>query len=114
MGGLISLYALCTHHDVFGAAGCLSTHWPIGGSYLVQAISDLLPRPGVHRIYYDYGTATLDAEYEPFQLEMDHCMEMAGYRRDIDWVTRKFLEADHSEAAWRTRVDIPLAFLLQG
>ena len=29
MGGLISLYALMKHPEVFGAAGCLSTHWPL-------------------------------------------------------------------------------------
>jgi predicted alpha/beta superfamily hydrolase len=29
MGGLISLYALCKYPEVFGAAGCVSTHWPV-------------------------------------------------------------------------------------
>ncbi|HQO50739.1 MAG TPA: alpha/beta hydrolase-fold protein, partial [Bacteroidales bacterium] len=29
MGGLISAYALACYPQVFGGAGCLSTHWPL-------------------------------------------------------------------------------------
>ncbi|MFX8129754.1 alpha/beta hydrolase-fold protein, partial [Acinetobacter baumannii] len=29
MGGLISCYALAERPDVFGRAGCVSTHWPL-------------------------------------------------------------------------------------
>jgi enterochelin esterase-like enzyme len=28
MGGLISMYGICEYPEVFGAAACLSTHWP--------------------------------------------------------------------------------------
>ena len=112
MGGLVSLYALCRYPQVFGGAGCLSTHWPIGGMALVDAMAALLPPPGSHRIYFDFGTATLDAQYEPFQTAMDAHMVAAGYRRDDDWITLKFEGADHTEAAWRARVEIPLRFLL--
>jgi predicted alpha/beta superfamily hydrolase len=28
MGGLISMYAICEYPKVFGAAACMSTHWP--------------------------------------------------------------------------------------
>ncbi len=31
MGGLISLYAICEYPDVFGGAGCISTHLPMTG-----------------------------------------------------------------------------------
>lgn len=41
MGGLISLYALAQYPAVFGAAGCVSTHWPIRQARLV----DYLARP---------------------------------------------------------------------
>ncbi len=27
MGGLISLYAICEYPQIFGGAGCVSTHW---------------------------------------------------------------------------------------
>lgn len=112
MGGLISLYALEQYPHVFGGAGCLSTHWPAGGDALMDDLAAHLPPPGRHRLYFDYGTATLDALYEPFQQRMDGHLAAAGYTRDVDWVTRKFAGAEHNEAAWRARVDGPLRFLL--
>ena len=114
MGGLVSLYALCQYPQVFGGAGCLSTHWPIGGMELVDGMAAMLPAPGRHRLYFDYGTATLDAQYEPFQTAMDGRMAAAGYRRDEDWFILKFEGAEHTEAAWRARVETPLRFLLGG
>ena len=112
MGGLISLYALTEYPAIFGGAGCVSTHWPIGGTLLVDYFGSVLPRPGDHRIYFDYGTETTDADYEPYQQRMDELMQAAGYRRGVDWVTQKFEGAEHSERAWRARVDVPLKFLL--
>jgi predicted alpha/beta superfamily hydrolase len=112
MGGLISLYALEQYPHVFGGAGCLSTHWPAGGELLVDYMSQHLPSPGRHKLYFDYGTATLDAEYEPYQLRMDGHLQAAGYTRDVDWMTLKFDGAEHNEAAWRARVDLPVRFLL--
>lgn len=112
MGGLISLYALEQYPHVFGGAGCLSTHWPAGGDSLVDDLAGHLPAPGAHRLYFDYGTATLDAQYEPFQQRMDGHLVAAGYTRDADWMTRKCEGAEHNEAAWRARVDVPLRFLL--
>jgi predicted alpha/beta superfamily hydrolase len=112
MGGLISLYALTEHPGVFGAAGCLSTHWPAGGVALVDAMGDALPSPGQHRLYFDFGTATLDTDYEPYQRRMDEHLRAAGYTHGQDWLTLKFEGAEHHEHAWRERVPIPLAFLL--
>jgi predicted alpha/beta superfamily hydrolase len=113
MGGLISLYALVEYPEVFSRAGCLSTHWPIGEEVLIDYFAAHLPPPGKHRIYFDYGTATLDETYEPFQLLMDAQMRAAGYKEDQDWMTRKFEGAEHSEKDWRKRVHIPLEFLLR-
>ena len=78
MGGLISLYGLCEHPQIFGAAACVSTHWPIGEEPLVDWFAAALPAPGTHRIYFDYGTETLDAQYEPYQARMDGHMEAGG------------------------------------
>jgi pimeloyl-ACP methyl ester carboxylesterase len=112
MGGLISLYALEQYPHIFGGAGCLSTHWPAGGDPLVDDLGAHLPAPGSHKLYFDYGTATLDALYEPFQLRMDGYLAAAGYARDVDWMTLRFDGAEHNEAAWRARLDLPLRFLL--
>ena len=113
MGGLISLYALEQYPHVFGAAGCLSTHWPAGDDALVDLLAADLPAPGAHRLYFDYGTAGLDAQYEPFQQSMDAHLRAARYRASADWLTRKFDGAEHNEASWRARVEEPLKFLLK-
>lgn len=112
MGGLISLYALCQYPHVFGGAGCLSTHWPIGGLTLIDWFGSALPRAGRHCLYFDFGTETLDAPYEPYQRQMDDRVLKAGYAAGRDWLTRKFDGAEHSERAWRARLDEPLRFLL--
>ncbi len=112
MGGLISLYAISEYPEIFGAAACLSTHFPAGDGVMVEYMKKNLPDPKGHKIYFDYGTATLDAAYEPFQLKADEIMKLKGYTREKNWLTRKFDGADHSENAWAKRVDIPLLFLL--
>ncbi|HBK18324.1 MAG TPA: esterase, partial [Gammaproteobacteria bacterium] len=64
------------------------------------------------RLYFDYGTETLDARYEPYQQQMDAVMRKYGYTQDDDWVTLRFEGEDHTPRAWRERLHIPLAFLL--
>jgi predicted alpha/beta superfamily hydrolase len=112
MGGLISLYAISEYPHVFGSAGCVSTHWPIGGVELVDEMAGHLPDPATHRLYFDFGTETLDSTYEPFQRRMDEHLREAGYIEGENWVTCKFEGAEHSERSWRDRVEIPLSFLL--
>lgn len=112
MGGLISLYAISEYPNIFGGAGCVSTHWSAGGNELVDAMASALPNPAAHKLYFDFGTETLDAEYEPFQRNMDVYLRKAGYVENRNWLTLKFEGAEHSERSWRERVEIPLAFLL--
>ncbi len=119
MGGLISMYALCEYPNVFGGAACMSTHWtgifevennPIPQKF-IEYLSENLPDPATHKIYFDFGTETLDALYEPFQIQADSVMKAKGYDNK-NWITKKFEGKDHSEKAWRERIDIPLIFLL--
>ncbi len=112
MGALISAYALCEYPEIFGGAGCVSIHWPLGDGMAIDWFARHLPKPGAHRLYFDFGTETLDATYEPYQRRVDAVMRAAGYREGVDWLTCKFAGAEHSERSWRERVDIPLAFLL--
>ena len=112
MGSLISLYAISEYPHIFGGAGCISTHWPIGGMELVDLMGQRLPDPASHRLYFDFGTETLDRLYEPFQRRMDGHLRQAGYSEDQNWVTLKCEGAEHSERSWRERVGIPLSFLL--
>jgi predicted alpha/beta superfamily hydrolase len=112
MGGLISQYAMSQYPDVFGGAGCVSTHWPAGDGIVIDDFAAHLPDPATHRYWFDYGTATLDATYEPYQKRVDEILRKAGYVEGQNWITRKFEGAEHSEKAWRLRVDQPLVFLL--
>jgi len=111
-GGLISLYAICEYPEIFGGAGCLSTHWPAANGVTIPYLADHLPNPETHRIYFDYGTEALDAQYEPYQVRADEVMRRGGFQMEINWVTKKFPGEEHSERAWRKRAHIPLQFLL--
>ncbi len=119
MGGLISMYAVCEYPDIFGAAACLSTHWPgsivrndpaVGDAFM-QYMNGQLPAPKKHLFYFDYGTATLDAWYEPYQWKIDAVMRGRKYTPER-WMTRKFEGAAHDENAWRSRLAIPFGFIL--
>ncbi len=119
MGGLISLYALCEYPHIFGGAACLSTHWT--GTYSIEdnpipaAIMSYLkgniPSPEYHRIYFDYGTETLDTLYKPYQCQVDSIMLLKGYS-ETNWISKEFIGADHSEKSWNKRLEIPFSFLL--
>ena len=120
MGGLISWYAMSEYPEVFGGAGCLSTHWPgslrrndprIPAAMQVY-LRTHLPDPATHKLYFDYGTATLDAAYEPYQLQADAVLRERGYVSGENWVTRKFEGAEHSERSWAARLEVPLRFLM--
>jgi len=111
-GAMISLYAVSEYPDVFGGAACISTHWPLADGLLVEYFKDQLPDPATHRLYFDFGTETLDKNYEPYQLKLDAARELRGYQRGTNWMTCKFKGAEHSEKAWRKRAHVPLEFLL--
>ncbi len=112
MGGLISLYALCEYPDVFGAAACLSTAWQVANGVTVRELKNSLPDPRTHRFYFDFGTGTNDGSIEPFQSQADEILKITGYTEGQNWVTKIFPGEEHSERAWRKRVDVPLQFLL--
>jgi predicted alpha/beta superfamily hydrolase len=112
MGGLVSQYAMSRYPDVYGGAGCVSTHWPAGDGIALEDFAAHLPDPATHKYYFDFGTATLDASYEPYQRRADEMLRKAGYVEGRNWITRKFEGAEHSEKAWRLRMDEPLQFLI--
>ncbi len=119
MGGLVTIYAKARYPEVFGAVACLSTHFLISyknipeiPSLVINYLKEILKYGKNDRIYFDYGTGTLDAWYEPYQMLMDQVMKSKGYVQGKNWETRKFEGAEHTEVAWRKRLDIPLVFLL--
>ena len=120
MGGLISMYAICEYPSVFGGAACLSTHWlgimpsdknPVPNAFM-DYLKTHLPNPKNHKMYFDFGTATLDAYYEPHQNAADAILKTKGFS-EKNWLTRKYAGDAHTEQAWRGRLAIPMVFLLK-
>ena len=68
-------------------------------------------RRKIHKIYFDYGTKTLDALYLLYQEMVDTILNLKGYD-DSNFLNLRFEDADHSESSWNDRLDIPLKFLL--
>ena len=120
MGALISLYALCEYPDIFGGAACLSTHWP-GLFYLANNpvpasffayLTQHLPAPNKHKLYFDHGTETLDTMYTALQKSVDSILQKKGYT-PRQWISRSWPGQNHSEKSWRSRFSIPAMFLLK-
>ena len=128
MGGLISMYAVMKRPDVFSAAACLSTHWPLKvqglevgpqldawRERLVAAWTGViergLPESAAHRFYFDRGDETLDGFYADFQTAVDATFRRKGYGPDR-FTSLVFPGAQHNEGSWNSRLDVPLTFLL--
>ncbi|GAA0577538.1 alpha/beta hydrolase-fold protein [Rhizomicrobium electricum] len=123
MGGLISLYAFAEHPEIFGGAGCLSTHWLMAApgpaaptEQLFSAYENYLRdknlKPG--RLWFDHGTIGLDAHYDPYQARIDALLVGKGWKLGVDYVSKTYPGADHNEDAWRERLGESLIFLLGG
>jgi predicted alpha/beta superfamily hydrolase len=111
MGGLISLYAITEYPEVFGGAGCVSTHWPVVDRVILPYLEQKLPDPATHRIYFDRGTRKLDARYNKGQNKVDKLMAARGYQPDVNWMTRVYKGHEHHERYWQERITVPLTFL---
>jgi len=120
MGGLISMYAVCEYPDVFGAAACLSTHWPVLfynknnpiPAAILAYLKRNLPPPKNNRFYFDYGTENLDVLYAVWQKKVDKLMCRKKYRKK-NWKTLEFPGASHTPIDWNKRLHVPMAFLLK-
>jgi enterochelin esterase-like enzyme len=128
MGALISLYAIDEYPEVFGAAGAMSTHWPLVinpdntpvsdedyeavSSAFERYLSPALPDPRTHTLYFDHGSETLDAVYARYQDRVDAVVARRGYRQWATTLSLSFPGQKHNEISWASRVAVPLQFLL--
>ena len=117
MGGLMSMYAIGEYPHVFGTALCMSTHWPGGFSSneeipnAFQAyVAEYIRPERIGKIYFDYGTETLDGMYEPFQNAVNQVLLDKGFVSEGNWITQKFPGASHDEKSWAKRLHVPLTF----
>lgn len=124
MGGLISLYAIAEYPQVFGMAGCVSTHWPLINPVLSDArraelrvawdkyLTDRLGPPDGRHIWFDHGDQTLDGFYGPWQTAADATLIRIGWQPQRDFETRSYPGTAHEENAWAARLDEIFGWLL--
>lgn len=125
MGGLISLYAIAEYPQIFGAAGCISTHWPLTNPVITPTqrdemlavwdkyLTDRLGPPAGRRIWFDHGDQTLDGFYGPWQSAIDAKLIRIGWQPGSDMSTRLYQGAAHDEASWSARLDDVFGWLLK-
>ncbi len=130
MGGLLSFYLVTHHPEVFGACGCISTHFPLSEAvavkslpgvapvaapdtvpYIVRDIQAGLKPPKGTRYWFDYGTQGLDSAYAPTHAAVRAWLLQQGLVEGKDFVVRRYEGATHNEASWRARLEDPLVFL---
>ena len=124
MGGLISSYAVTKYPEVFGGAGCLSTHSvlyitnydaeqdfidPANQCYVDYLKTNL--KPNSCKLYMDRGDQTLDAQYPKYQDRIDKMLKEAGWD-DEHFVSKVFPGLAHVEDSWASRLEVPVLYLL--
>jgi len=128
MGSLISLYAIDEYPQIFGAAGMMSTHWPLVitpdnkpiseeqyeavSSAFERYLTPALPDAATHKLYFDHGSETLDAMYARYQDRVDAVVRRRGYRQWSSVLSLSYPGEKHNEISWASRVAVPLQFLL--
>lgn len=133
MGGLASQFMVREHPDVFSACGCVSTHVPVSPQvfeealgldveqgiddptvpYLVTDSENNVDLPNNIRMYWDWGTATLDAEYGAImESHIRGWLEAQDFVEGQTYAFGEFEGQPHNEAAWRSRVHLQLAWML--
>ena len=130
MGGLLSYYLVTHHPNVFGACGCMSTHFPLSEAVAAQVFPDFTPAgvpdttpyvirdmgsgrrvPRGARYWFDYGTQGLDSAYVSTHGAVRGWLLGQGLIEGRDFVVRRYEGATHNEASWRARLRDPLTFL---
>ena len=129
MGGLLSYYLVSHHPQVFGACGCISTHFPLSAAvlrslnaasgttrpdttpYILKDIAAGFRVPKGTRYWFDYGTQGLDSAYAPTHAAVRAWLLKQKLVEGRDFVVQAYPGATHNEASWRARLEDPLTFL---
>ena len=124
MGGLLSSYAVTKYPDIFGGAGCLSTHsiLYLANSEAARVSVDAANlcyvdylrenlKPNSCKVYMDRGDQTLDAQYPKYQDRLDQMFREAGWD-EAHYLSKVYPGHAHEEKAWAARLEVPVLFLL--
>ena len=128
MGGLAALNALIEHPDLFGFAGCISTHWvgikpfeyvllPLVGKIngdddtanaIISYIEDNITNIDDQKIYFDHGTIGLDSLYSTPQGRVNKILDS----KSKDYKYLVFEGYDHYAPEFGSRFDSVLEYLV--
>ena len=128
MGGLSALNALIEHPDLFGFAGCISTHWvgikpleyfllPLVGKIdgdddtanaIISYIEDNITNIDDQKIYFDHGTIGLDSLYSTPQRRVNKILDS----KSKDYKYLVFDGYDHYASEFGSRFDGVLEYLV--
>ena len=128
MGGLSALNALIEHPDLFGFAGCISTHWvgikpleyfllPFVGKIdgdddtanaIISYIEDNITNIDDQKIYFDHGTVGLDSVYSTPQRRVNAILDS----KSKDYKYLVFDGYDHYAPEFGSRFDSVLEYLV--
>ena len=128
MGGLSALNALIEHPDLFGFAGCISTHWvgikpleyfllPFVGKIdgdddtanaIISYIEDNITNIDDQKIYFDHGTIGLDSLYSTPQRRVNKILDS----KSKDYKYLVFEGYDHYAPEFGSRFDSVLEYLV--
>jgi len=128
MGGLSALNALIEYPDLFGFAGCISTHWvgikpleyfllPLVGKIdgdddtanaIISYIEDNITNLDDQKIYFDHGTIGLDSLYGTPQRRVNKILDSKS--KDYKYIV--FDGYDHYASEFGSRFDGVLEYLV--
>lgn len=116
MGGLISLYALFRHPEVFGAAGVVSPSFWFGNHGIFDYVEGFAKVPG--RVYMDVGfkevtlSEVSSRRYLADVRRMHRLLQHKGLRPGPDYLYVEDRQGKHNESDWARRLPDALRFLL--
>jgi len=128
MGGLSALNALIEYPNLFGFAGCISTHWvgikpleyfllPLVGKIdgdddtanaIISYIEDNIANIDDQKIYFDHGTVGLDSLYSTPQRRVNKILDS----KSKDYKYLVFDGYDHYAPEFGSRFDSVLEYLV--
>lgn len=112
LGGVISIYAICKHPDVFGKAGVISPALWFGECAALKYAQEHPPRADA-RIWVDVGTEEGEKKsaYVSQARELVELLEAKNLKRGVNVEYLEVEGAVHHEKAWAERFDRALMFL---
>ena len=78
----------------------------------VKYVEKNAPSSKGHKLYFDYGSISLDYYYKTTQIAIDSLLTKIGFDT-TNYLSKEFVGDGHAEIYWKKRLDIPLLFLLK-